>query len=324
MIIFIHGADSFSSQEKLKQVIEQFKLKRDKESMNVVRLDGATLDFDHLRQEAMTQGFLSPKKMIVVKDLLSHTTQELLETVTDFLKDFSKKDQDNVLVFYQTSFTPKKRSNADKAASKLFEFLKKQKYTFEFPELSGVKLNSWISQKVSALSGQIKPQAARELAALVGSNLWQLNNEVNKLVAYKKGREITTQDVEQEVRGNYEANIFALTDAVAAQNKAQALKLLQQELEAGANEIYLLTMITRQFRILIQLQTKATTNITPDKIAKDLKLHPYVVKKTLPLARKYKPYQLKNIYQKLLRIDQSFKTSHPNPELLLDLLIVND
>jgi len=323
MIIFIYGADTYSSQEKLKQIIEQFQMKRDKESMNVVRLDGTALDFDRLRQETMTQGFLSPKKMIVVKNLLSSTVYELLENVSSFLKDFSKKDQDNVLVFYQESFTPKKRSNTDKAAGKLFEYLKKQKYTYEFPKLSGVKLNNWITQRVNSLNGKIDAQAVQQLVAIAGSNLWQLANNIDKLVAYKKNNPITVLDINNQIKGNFEANIFALTDAVAAQNKPLALKLLQQEVESGANEIYLLSMITRQFRILLQLQAKIVSNVSPDKIARELKLHPFVVKKSLPAARKYTTDQLKNIYHKLLNIDLSLKTSHPNPELLLDLLIID-
>lgn len=324
MIIFIHGPDTFRSREKLSQIIEQFQKKRDSSGMNVVRLRDTALSLDRLRQEAMTQGFLSPKKMIVLEKFLEQNNQELFDGIFDFLKTFTKNEQDNVLVFWEGTYTSKKKSNADKAAAKLFALLKKQDFIFDFPELSNSQLNSWVSQTVTQRGGKIEPQAAKELAALVGNNLWQLTNDINKLIAYKQTQEITTQDVEQQVRGSFEANIFALSDAIAAQDKTRALNLLNQEIQAGSNEMYLLSMITRQFRILVQLQAQIANNITSaDKIAKALKLHPFVVKKSLPAAKKYTLAALQKIYDHLVIVDQKLKFSHPNPKLLLDLLIIN-
>lgn len=324
MIIFIYGPDTFRSREKLGQVIEQFQKKRDSSGMNVVRLQATAITFDRLRQEAMTQGFLSPKKMIVLEHLLEQNNEELFNQVLDFIKTFTKKEQDNVLVFWEGSYSPKKKSNADKAAGKLFAILKKQDFVFEFPKLTHAQLNAWVSQTIKQRGGQIEPQAARELAALVGNNLWQLTNDIDKLIAFKNNQTITVADVEQQVRGSFEANIFALSDAIAAQDKTRALNLLNQEIQAGSNEMYLLSMITRQFRILVQLQSQIAGNITPpDKIARTLKLHPFVVKKSLPAARKYTLDKLQKTYDHLVAVDQKFKFSHPNPKLLLELLIIN-
>lgn len=324
MIIFIYGPDTFRSREKLGQVIGQFQKKRDSSGLNVVRLRNGAMTIDRLRQEAMTQGFLSPKKMIVLEKLLEQNNEELFIQVTDFLKNFTKDEQDNVLVFWERAYAPKKKNNADKTATKIFTFLKKQDFVFEFPELSSAQLNTWVSQTVKQRGGRIQPAVARELAALVGNNLWQLTNDIDKLIAYKNTKEITSEDVEQQVRGSFEANIFALTDAVAAQDKTRALNLLNQEISAGSNEMYLLSMITRQFRILVQLQGQLAKNITsPDKISRSLKLHPFVVKKSLPAAKKYTLATLQKTYDYLVTVDQKLKFSHPNPKLLLELLIIN-
>lgn len=322
MILFVYGPDTFRSKEKLKEIIAQFREKRDNVGMNVVKLPGEKLEFSKLRQESMTQGFLAEKKMIVIEQLLEHGSQDVHEEVHAFLKDHDSED--NVLVFFETGFVPKK-TKKDAATKKLFDLLKKQKFSFPFPELSPHEITGWVKTRVAALGSTIEPAALKEIGTRVGANLWRMAQELHKLSALKHNEAITHEDVATHVDGILEERIFALTDAIAQQNTAQSLLLLSQEKERGAHEMYLLTMIVRQFRIILQIADALSEGITsPAKIAKQLGLHPFVVKKTLPLVQKYNAKQLKEIYARLLNIDRALKSSHPNPHMLLDLLILEE
>lgn len=325
MIIFIYGPDTFRSREKLREVITQFQKKRDTSGMNVVKLSGQKLDFDRLRQESMTQGFLSPKKMIIIEEFFSHNSDESLFTQTqNFVKKFIKEDENNVLVFWEGDVKEKKKTKADKAAGKLFNYLKKQEYVFKFEELSRIQIQQWIKSRLKDKGGVMSQSTISQLAALVGNNLWQLANDIDKLVALRGDTEISNEDVRNHVQGIFEENIFALTDAIALQNKSKALILLKREIQNGTNVLYLLTMVTRQFRILIQLQSLLANNIiSPDAIAKQLKLHPFVIKKSIPAAKRYSFVELKSIYSRLMSIDQHLKLGYPNPELLMNMLLIS-
>jgi DNA polymerase III delta subunit len=64
-------------------------------------------------------------------------------------------------------------------------------------------------------------------------------------------------------------------------------------------------------------------NKTQKEIADTLKLHPFVVQKTVPQAKRFTAGQLKFIYQKLADIDFELKNSQTKPELLFDLMVMD-
>ncbi len=321
MILFVYGPDSYRVREKSRELIDQFRQKRDSVGINVVKFSGENLDFDRLRQETMTQGFLSEKKMIVVDRLLSLGNTETQEKVLEFINEFAKKKSEtNILLFVEEKVGGKIKN----ITKKLFTALKNQQYAFEFPELVDRKLEHWINDYVARLGGNIDAKASGELAVRVGSNLWRMSNELQKLVNLKQKQTITQDDIDEHINATFEENIFTLTESIVQKDKNKALRLLSDTIDGGANEIYLLTMIVRQFRILLQVKSLVDSgNSSAKSIANNLGLHPYVTQKSLPLAKHYTLDQLKKIYSRLSSIDASLKTSHPNPQLLLNLLIID-
>lgn len=164
--------------------------------------------------------------------------------------------------------------------NKLFKFLSEQKYAQNFKKLSNTETAVWIKE-FTAREAKVKPQAVLNLASMFGSDLWQLNNEIEKLINFKKAQllpeseaVISEEDVEALSRGKIDENIFALSDAIGNKNKAQAIKLLEQEMEAGVAEQYLLTMIIRQFKILLQVKEAIDAGMSQRKITSQLHFHP--------------------------------------------------
>ena len=80
-------------------------------------------------------------------------------------------------------------------------------------------------------------------------------------------------------------------------------------------------MITRQFRLMIQVKELAPQLGTPQAIARELGQSPYPIKKILAQSGNYTMGQLHAIYHKLLDTDLTIKTGGTEPVLALDLLI---
>jgi|WetSurMetagenome_2_1015567.scaffolds.fasta_scaffold01525_3 DNA polymerase III delta subunit len=133
---------------------------------------------------------------------------------------------------------------------------------------------------------------------------------------------IEAEDVEKLVKGNFDDNIFALTDAIGARDKALTMRLLEEQIELGANEIYLLTMITRQIKIILQVRQALDLGQSSRQIITELKLNPYVAQKAIEQSRHFSLAALKIIFSKLVEIDFKIKTGQGESVVLLDLLLV--
>jgi DNA polymerase-3 subunit delta len=155
----------------------------------------------------------------------------------------------------------------------------------------------------------------------VGPNLRQLDNELNKLAAYARGRSITTDDVRLLVSDASEALMWDLTDGLSQRNKRKAMRALYELRRGDANPFYLLTMIARQYRIIIKVKEAMAQGMHNEyEIAKAVKESPYPVKKAMGQARAYSFPALEQAMEQMLEADMAMKTG-ANSETEIDLLV---
>jgi len=194
----------------------------------------------------------------------------------------------------------------------------------EFESFKGSQLVSWIKEQVQKAGAKISAAAIDRLIVLVGNDLWQLESEIKKLVNYCHGKEITENDIGELVIGKFNDNIFQFVDAISQKNKARSAQLLSEQLNSGANQFYLLSMLVRQFRnILLIKDLKESHAVSSSaQAAQKLKMHPFVAQKTWSQADRFQQDELKNIYQRLLAIEKRFKSSSWSAQLLFDLFVV--
>jgi DNA polymerase-3 subunit delta len=168
----------------------------------------------------------------------------------------------------------------------------------------------------------LSTEAVQLLAALVGTDLRLLDQEIEKLLLYAGDRQVTTDDVQALVSRARETSIFDLVDCVGRRQTDRALKLLHGLLDDGEAPLYLLTMLARQVRILIQVSELELSDMAPEAIAGRLKLHPFVVKKGLDQARNFRLDQLERAHERLVETDWAIKTGELDEVLALDMLVV--
>lgn len=319
MIIFLYGTDTYRSRQRLRFYRAGFIKKYDPQGLNVVSLDGGKLTMEEFRKNVSQVGFLAKKRFIVIENIL-RDNKKIEEPLFDYLKN--EWLDDNVLIFLEEtedegSFK-KKRKKA--AASPLLEFLLDKKAE-EFSWLNGEELNKWIRSEVKKRGGIITEAAVLELASLVGADLWNMAGEIEKLINYTNKKNITASDVQLLVKAKFDENIFHLTDALASRDAKQSFKLLNDQMSSGAHELYLLTMLIRQFRILLQTREILDQESNYYTIASRLRLHPFVAQKAVRDARRFSLEELKNIYRQLLEMDIKIKSTAEDPRVMFDLLI---
>jgi len=346
MIIFLYGEDTFRSRQKLKELKERFLREIDPNGSSLTVLDGKNLTIEKINQTVSPGSLLAKKRLVIIEELFTNKAPNIFEQVYQYLKNKKFVKNDNITIFWESQIKTKKIKNKEiivsldnigrervltKQQQQLFNFLHTQKYSQQFNLLNNTEVAAWTKKEVIKRGGKISNQAVQILTSLVGSDLWHISNEIDKLLSYKSAVRpkltgvgaitIEVDDVENLVRGNMDENIFALTDAISHKNKALASRLLEEQLAAGLTDNYLLAMFIRQFKILLQIKQAQDVGFNSRKIVSSLKLHPFVVQKGLNQVRNFSLATLKNIINQLVRIDYLMKTGKADIHLMLNLLI---
>lgn len=320
MIIFLFGEDTYRSTQKLEELKAKFMREVDSTGMNLVSLDGAKLKFEEFNQQVKASPFLARKRMVIIKNLISENkSKEIQKEVASLLdEDLKNKEDENILIFWESITKPK-----SEAKNALWKRLAKEKFAQEFEPLKPTQVSSWVEKEIKNRGGKIERSAVILLSATVGNDLWQMSNEISKLLNYAQGKIIIASDVDNLVKAKFDENIFNLVDALGNKNKKLALKLLSDQFSLDTNELELLATLIWQFKnlLLIKDLQKEKPHITQTEIARQIGIHPFVALKSLERVKNFSLEQLKSIYNQLLQIDYKIKTSATKPRLLFDLLI---
>ena len=295
MIILLHGEDTYRIRRKVKEIMIEHREKH-KSGLNLRSLEGKGTTFDDLRNEMLGISMFKEKKLIVLSDAFSNS--KLKEDLLEKGKVFA--DSDNVLILVESAHLLKKE--------KLLAFIEKVGKVQEFEPLKGVKLNAWVKKEVEELSGEIDEEALERLIEYVGGDLWQMENELKKLISYSK--KVSVEAIEEMVKPKYETNVFDTIDAIAAKNKKKAIRLLKEHIEKGDSPLFLLAMIASQIR-----------NILSVKSGSGKGLHPFVLRKATFQAKNFSLEDLKRIYQKIVDLDFEIKVGKIEQGMALDVLI---
>jgi len=315
MIIFLYGKDTLRSQKHLKEVVEKFKKDRDPQGLNTKILDSQK-EVNKILENILASPFLSERRMVVIKNFLTCKDIDLQNDIIGRIKEKSFPET-SVIVFWEGTDSFK-----TKESKKLFELLSKEKFSQKFDILKGVMLGSWISSAVRERGGKINPQATEYIMAHSGADMWQINSLVDQLISYCE-EEISVADVQLFLDEKADDNIFNLVDAIIGKQEKQVYKMIREQYHKGEDVQFIFLMILRQVRILLELRDlfEKEDKISSDSLAKKLGLHPYVIKKSLPMIRHYNMGQLRSVYKQILNLDIQIKSSQGSRELLLDLFV---
>lgn len=312
MLLTIYGPDTFRSQQKLNELKDQFIKKVDKSAYNIITVDAKENDLQKIKSEMLSSGFLTQKKMVIIKNTFQQN-QEFQKKLCELIK--KNKEQDNAIIFYE-------ETDISTTKNELAKYLLKQKFVYPYKLLEINDLEKWTDREIKLRGGKIEKNALSLLIETVGSDTWQLNSEIDKLIGYREGKIITVQDIESLVKGKIDENIFKLTDAIGGKNKKQAIILFNNLLKGSFEPTRIFSMVARQFKIIMEIKDLEQKGARDYRdIAKKINEHPFAVQKALAQSRAFTSEELKKTYNQLLEIDGKVKTSQADLETLINLFM---
>jgi len=325
LLYILNGEDDFS----IRQVLGEIKKRVGDSTVleaNTTLLDGQRVTVDQLRNACETVPFLAEKRLVIVEGLLGRFEPKG-RSVSKKGKGANQSDERKAIaacVSQVPAFTMLVLVDGKIGGQNLLlKELAARAEVRTFPLLRDTRrLQQWIQQRVREVGGNISAGAVDLLARFVGSNLWIMTTEIDKLVMFARGRSIEEADVRAVVSYAQEASVFAMVDAILESRGGVAEKLLQQLMQQGATPAYLLVMLSRQVRILVQVKELRKQRITSKEIQNKLGLSSeFVIRKALEQVGNYSLTRLKEVYHQLLQTDLAIKTGKYDGELALNILL---
>jgi DNA polymerase-3 subunit delta len=327
MIYILYGADTFSSHQEL-QSIKANLGDADMLAVSTSILKGADINPTELRDICQVVPFMNPFRLIIVEGLLTLFETEIKTKNSNHSshKRGNKKLDDWGIFFDAIQFMPESTVLIfiDEKIGRNNSLLKKlspHSKVKVFPPLKDSELYSWINNRIKSNEGTINTAAMRLLVEYSGNDLWTLNNEIEKLLAYCAEKQIREEDVMKLTCYSREANIFNLVDSIFERKIKQTHNILQRLMKEGTNASYIIAMIARQLRLIIRVKY-LEDKYNKKNAMESLNLSSeYVLNKTINQADKYTTDELSEFYHRLLQADIDIKTGKYNEDVAIDLLI---
>jgi DNA polymerase-3 subunit delta len=189
----------------------------------------------------------------------------------------------------------------------------------------------WAIETAQEREVQLEPDAARELADALHSDLMQMASELEKLILFvDRKKRIALADVEEMVSSAKQRSLYELTDAITAHDAARALLLLQGLLNASENgedgaigHLHMLARTFRQMLVIVEKNVRDSRAIW-QALWPGFRVPPFAVDELIRQARRYKsrrePMQM---LERIARADLEIRSSPPDKSLVLERLVMD-
>ena len=116
--------------------------------------------------------------------------------------------------------------------------------------------------------------------------------------------------------------MFQMVDAVVARQSSRAFALLQNQLKQGADRMYILSMLLRQFRLLQHVKIMQFEKRTQEEIRSALGVPPFALNQYLRQASFYTGGQVKQAVKICFDTEYAVKSGKMNQDGALEAAIL--
>jgi DNA polymerase-3 subunit delta len=308
MLYLLAGENIYKSYQRLKELQSEFKQQIDGEIsiFNADEIEG----IDTILTDADSLSLFSNQKLLIIKRLQS-SGRDFEERICEYIQN--SKDR-NIILWEDRPIDKRK---------KIYKLMKRKGVIEDFQNIPYIQLKTWLNNLLSKYF-TFDRECVDLLIYKVGEDQRQLIQAVRNLALLLKSEKkanLTTRDIDRFVLKTTEESIWDFIDAVGEQDKKNALLIIEELLYEKSDFVMIIGMLTRQFRLLTQVVYLLKKGKSYADISKLLRLHPFVLRKTISHSKNFSLEKLKKLYQKLVKTDLVVKEGRFEERLALDLFI---
>lgn len=267
----------------------------------------------------------APRVVAAVNDLNADSIKaDVLKTVAETLSDIDKDT--TTVIFYATGVDlcgGKKNLSAKNL--KLAEAVERAGGTVvEFAYKRPQELVKYILSRTEKQGASITQGAALSLAEACLCNILMINNEIDKLTAYRFGGEITEADISELVAGQLDTDAYKLARAVASGNRSAVFNILPELYSRQQESISLLAIIGGAFLDLYRAKLAVITGRSEQTAASDFNYRgrEFAIKNAVRDCSRMSIERLRYCIGVLAECDADMKSKKTDKRILLEEAIV--
>jgi DNA polymerase-3 subunit delta len=324
--ILIYGEEKYLIKECVREVMNKIVSFPE---LNIVTLENENISMDNIINACETIPFISQHKIVHIKnpEFIKKSTKNtsienqtiekssftgISDQIVNYIKDVS--EDLIVLITFNGEIEVK---------NKLPILIKNIGTLIQLNELKGAELQKYVTDIFQNHGRNINKSELIYFISEVGTSLSLIEKEVEKLCLFNIGEDsITKSDIDAIVSKTAESNIFKMVDNISKKDAAKAILILNTLLFQKEDHLKILGMIIRQYRILLTIKLNLINKTPLEEVRSVLKLNEYVFQNMIKQCGLYSESSLKKALSCLLRTDSEIKISKLNPDLALEMLLV--
>ena len=279
------------------------------DTMNYAYYEGKGINVKEVIDLAETLPFFAERRLIILENT------EFFKNATPELADYIKEMPETTAMIFVESEVDKR--------GKLYKAVQAKGRAVELGRQDETMLIRWIAGSVKKEGKQISETVIRHFVMKVGTDMENIQKELEKLFCYTLEKNvITVDDVETICTTQITNQIFDMVNAVAAKQQRKALELYYNLLALKEPPMRILFLLTRQFKLLLEVKTLDKQGYARKDIGTKTGLHPFVVEKYQQQTKTFSQKELREIMEESAEIEESVKTGSLTDMLGVELFIV--
>ena len=307
------GAETYLLKD-YKTALEKALLPEGTEMMNHDIFEEKRATAAAIMDAAETFPFLNEKRLVTVKNsefFQKGGRKEEGEKLKEFLADIPES---TCLLFIEEKV---------EKTSALYKAVVKHGQAIEFKKLTEKDLGTWIKKLCKDNQKQMSESVLGLFLQTVDHDMENMEGELLKLIAYKgEESEIKAEDIRAVCTVSLEARVFDLVKAVAEKRPEKAVQIYRTLLSMKESPYMVLSLITRQFRFILETKLLSESGMTNETIAAKLEIRDFAVKEYLRQSKRFSARVWKDAMKDCLETDLNIKSGKAAEETAVELLIV--
>ena len=309
-VLLFEGEEEHLKQTALDALCAKY-LPEGLEDLNRTVLDAPETDL--IISSAETLPFMADRRLVIVRN---HPALIGRAEADDRLADYLPSVPSSTLLLFFCTQKPDARK-------KLYTVIKKLNGIVVFSPLRDRELTAFVTDAFRDLGKECDDRTADFLIFTCGNDTGLLLTEIAKVASHAgNAPAIHPDSVRAVATPSTECTVFQMVDAVVSGQSSRAFLLMRNQLLAGADRMYMLSMLLRQFRLLQHIKIMQFEKKNTAEIRSALGVPPFAADQYVRQAAGWSNGQVKSAVNICFETEYAVKSGRLNQEGALEAVML--